>query len=77
MNIIEAYRYLQKGYWIKRKNWKRWSRLGTIKDRFGSVDAEGLLFCPKTNGAVTLIVGDDVLADDWEVKMEDEDGNNY
>lgn len=72
MNIIEAYRYLKKGYWIKRKKWNQWSRLGTIKDRFGSVDAEGLLICDEDYGPITLVVIDDVLTDDWEIKKEND-----
>lgn len=73
MNIIEAYRYLEKGYWIKRKNWKRWSRLGTQKDSTCPGDLKDqLLFCPEEN-LTTLICMDDVLADDWEVKMENEE----
>lgn len=29
MNIIEAYRYLEKGYQIKRNAWKDWFSLNT------------------------------------------------
>lgn len=72
MNIIEAYRYLKKGYWIKRKGWDYWSRLGTQEDCFGRGDAEGLLICDEDYGPITLVVIDDVLTDDWEIKKEND-----
>lgn len=69
MNIIEAYKYLEKGYLIKRKSWKEWSRLATKNDTFIlDSSAEGFLISPDSNGTITLIVNKDVLANDWEIK---------
>ena len=70
MNIIEAYRYLEKGYRIKRKGWKEWSRLGTKEDGSSKIDiTDQMLFCPEEN-MTTLICLEDVLANDWEVRKE-------
>lgn len=65
MNIIEAYRYLEKGYQIKRNAWNTWFSLNT--DQGGLKGLENMLYC-KENKQLMLISLEDVLANDWVIK---------
>lgn len=67
MNIIEAYRYLEKGYQIKRNAWKDWFSLNT--DQGGLKGLGNMLYC-KEKRQLMLISLEDVLAEDWEIKKE-------
>lgn len=67
MNIIEAYRYLEKGYQIKREIWDGWFSLST--DSGFIYDLENMLYC-KEKRQLMLISLEDVLAEDWEIKKE-------
>lgn len=67
MNIIEAYRYLEKGYQIKREIWDGWFSLST--DSGFIHDLENMLYC-KEKRQLMLISLEDVLAEDWEIKKE-------
>lgn len=67
MNIIEAYRYLEKGYQIKREIWDSWFSLST--DSGFIYDLENMLYCQEKR-QLMLIGLEDVLAEDWEIKKE-------
>lgn len=67
MDIIKAYRYLEKGYRIKRAIWDDWFSLYTESET--NAELENMLYCQEKRQFM-LISLEDVLAEDWETKKE-------